>query len=204
MLRIALALTLCCAAASVDAAMLLNFEPASDGGVRLTAHYSGTLSMQVTDPRFCNVGNMSGEILTGGSFDRNSLRFADLIDENIIADGDSLEVDYVRFGNHVSRDSLAFYMGDNRVVTGSEVQIDFVAEWRVNNLAYSRMIPGAYTAFAAPYGQAIITVAAVPEPTTMALLVSVTCAGVVARQLRVGSFLTERGKGVGNQIPIGS
>jgi hypothetical protein len=179
MLRIAFASLLCCAAVPADAAMLLNFEPASDGGVRLTAHYSGTLSMQVIDPRFCNVGNMSGEILTGGSSDRDSLRFADLINENIIADGDSLEIDYVRVGNHVSRDSLAFYMYDNRVVTGSEVEIDFVSEWRVNNLAYSLMVPGTYTAFAAPYGQAIITVAAVPEPST-ALSATITALGGIA------------------------
>ena len=164
--------------------MLLNFEPAFDGGVRLTASYSGALTMQVTDPRFCNVGSMSGELLTGGNDDRISLRFADLINETIIADGDPLEIDYVRFGNHASRDSLAFYMTDNRVVIGSEVQIDFVAEWRVNNLAYSLMIPGTYTAFAAPYGQTIITVAAAPEPTTMALFAIATCAGIIVRQQR--------------------
>jgi hypothetical protein len=184
MFRIAIAFTLCCTSASAHAAMLLNFEPAFDGGVRLTAHYNGELTMQITDPRFCNVGSISGELLTGGNDDRTSLRFADSINENIIADGDPLEIDYVRFGNHASRDSLAFYMTDNRVVTGSEVQIEFVAEWRVNNLAYSLMIPGTYTAFAAPYGQAIITVAAVPEPTTMALLAIVACGAVAGRRQR--------------------
>ena len=184
MLRIAIALAIGCIAASAHAAMMFNFQPASDGGVRLTAHYSGTLTMQVTDSRFCNVSGISGELLTGGSTARDSYRFADLIDETIITDGKSLELEYVRFGNHVSGDSLAFFMYNNRVVTGSDVQIDFVAEWRVSNLAYSLMIPGTYTAFAAPYGQTIITVAAVPEPPAIALLVSVTFVGLVMRQRR--------------------
>lgn len=153
--------------------------------MRLTARYNDMLTMQVTDPRFCNVSGISGELLRGGSFARDSYRFADLINENIVADGVSFDINYVRFGNHVSRDSLAFYMPLNRfVTTGSEVQIEFIAEWRVNNLPYSLMIPGTYAAFAAPYGQSIITVAAVPEPTTMTLLAGATCVGVASKQRR--------------------
>ena len=185
MLRVAFAsiLILHCAAASADAAMLLNFSPAYDGGVRLTASYSGTLTMQVTDPRYCGVSSISGELLAGGDDTRASLRFADSIVETIIADGSPLEIDYVRFGNHPSRDSLAFYMYYNRAAIGSQVTMDFTAEWRVNNLPYSFMIPGTYTAFAAPYGQAIITVAAVPEPES-ALLLTIATLGtfMVARR----------------------
>jgi hypothetical protein len=131
MLRIAFILTLCCVAASANAAMLLNFGPASDGGVRLTATYNGTLTMQITDPRFCNVGNMSGEIVTGGSSLRDSLRFADLIDESIIADGSPLEIEYVRFGNHVPMTSadvadaaLARVQSPQTAVTGAAAVIE--------------------------------------------------------------------------------
>jgi hypothetical protein len=159
------------------ATMFWNFTPTPTGGIRLEIQFQGIAQPDSSHREHIEL-ILPAETILGGGSSRGDLYFDDTLSGHFLVGGQAVVPLYVRLGNDVQSEQF-FILLNRGISTGQAVDIQLVATWDEDNLPYSALRPGTYTAARPRFGNAIISISAVPEPSTSTLIVFVlgtTCA----------------------------
>lgn len=151
-----------------SATMLWDFTPGSNGGVELHIVFDGITQPDSIQERWIEL-ILPSETMLGGGIARSDLYFADTLTGEFTLDGQTVTSLYIRLGNGLD-DEQFFIFHEPGITAGQLVHIDLHASWDVDNLAYASLSPGTYAATRPRYGDAIVTIAPLPEPSSALLL----------------------------------
>jgi hypothetical protein len=148
--------------------MLVNFTPTPSGGIHLDLKFQGLAQPDPIQSRWIELILPEGTIMGGGSA-RSDSHFNDTLISNITANGQEVVPLYVRLGNDISFEQFFIFL-EPGITTGQAVDMHIIATWNASDLPYSALKTGTYTASRPRFGNAIITIASVPEPSPATFL----------------------------------